>query len=170
MGDTAIAKKYFPERWESARRNINNLRRGREDLHARYAAEKAMAKEIFAEEEKIAVGKEVEAIRKYKDFRERNEEERDLIIQAAKACMFDSETKELLPSDQQDRANFARCMTVAAQLTAQIKPIGGDDKPTQSQTVNFNLSNLSDEELKTLAPIVAKLEGTAKGAGEKASP
>lgn len=83
--------------------------------------------------------------------------------------MFDAEG-ELLPSDQQDRANFARCMTVAAQLTAQIKPLTIDpDKPTQSQTVNFNLSNLSDEELKTLAPIIAKLEGTAKGAGEKAS-
>lgn len=130
----------------------------------------AVARAQAAADGKREVEKEVEQIRKYKDFRERNEEERDLIIQAAKACMFDLETNELLPPDQQDRPNFARCMTVAAQLTAQIKPLTTDpDKPTQSQTVNFNLSNLSDEELKTLAPIVAKLEGTAKGAGEKAS-
>lgn len=135
-----------------------------------HSAEVAIAKAQAAAEGKREAEKEVAELKKYKDFRERNEEERDLIIQAAKACMFDPKTYELLPSNQQDRANFARCMTVAAQLTAQIKPLTTDaSQPVQSQTVNFNLSNLSDEELKTLAPIIAKLEGTAKGAGEKAS-
>lgn len=142
-----------------------------------HSAEVAVARAQAAADGKREVEKEVAEIKKYKDFRERNEEERDLIIQAAKACMFDPKTNELLPSDQQDRPNFARCMTVAAQLTAQIKPLTTDpDKPVQSQTVNIDFSKFSDEELKKLEPaftviesVIGKPSGTEKGVGPKAS-
>lgn len=81
--------------------------------------------------------------------------------------MFDAEG-ELLPSNQQDRANFARCMTVAAQLTAQIKPISPDaDRQNQSQTVNINFEKLSTEELEDYARLRAKLEGSSEGTGEE---
>lgn len=103
-----------------------------------HSAEVAIAKAQAAADGKREVEKEVAEIRKYKDFRERNEEERDLIIQAAKACMFDVDGK-LLPAEEQDRANFARCMTVAAQLTAQIKPICTD--ATIQQTTNINMAS-----------------------------
>lgn len=62
--------------------------------------------------------------------------------------MFNPETNELLPSDQQDRANFARCMTVAAQLTAQIKPMvptdGDKGHPQESGFMKAYLSQSSD--------------------------
>ena len=70
-----------------------------------HSAEVAVAKAQAAADGKREAEKEVAELKKYKDFRERNEEERDLIIQAAKACMFDLETNELLPPDQQDRPN-----------------------------------------------------------------
>ena len=113
-----------------------------------HSAEVAVAKAQAAADEKREVEKEVEQLKKYKDFRERNEEERDLIIQAAKACMFDPKTDELLPPNQQDRANFARCMTVAAQLTAQIKPMvptdGDKGHPQESGFMKAYLSQSSD--------------------------
>lgn len=91
-----------------------------------YAAEQADARAQAEAEANREADKELAAIKRHKSFLDRNEEERDLIIQAAKACMFDADNK-LLPAEDQDRANFARCMTVAAQLTAQIKPIGSPE-------------------------------------------
>ena len=130
-----IARKYFPpEKYESRRKCINNFKNRRQEVLDQYAAEQAEARAQAASEVKREAGKELAAIKRHKSHIERNEEERDLIIQAAKACMFDAEG-ELLPSDQQDRANFARCMTVAAQLTAQIKPLTpteGDKTPQES--------------------------------------
>lgn len=124
-----------------------------------HSAEVAVAKAQAAADGKREVEKEVAEIKKYKDFRERNEEVYKLAIAfAAKA------------SQSGDYRTAATCLAQAVAATGQIKPLTTDpDKPMQSQTVNFNLSNLSDEELKTLAPIVAKLEGTEKGAGPKAS-
>ena len=99
-----------------------------------HSAEVAIAKAQAAADEKREVAKEVAELKKYKDFRERNEEEHNLVMLAAKACMFEIDAekktiKKLLPSAQQDRANFARCMTVAAQLTAQIKPLSDSNQP-----------------------------------------
>lgn len=113
-----------------------------------HSAEVAVARAQAEADGKREVEKEVAEIKKYKDFRERNEEERDLIIQAAKACMFDAEG-ELLPSDQQDRANFARCMTVAAQLTAQIKPI--DDKSRDTSGKSAIIDYVESERAKGLS-------------------
>lgn len=145
-----------------------------------HSAEVAIAKAQAAADGKREAEKEVAELKKYKDFRERNEEEHNLVMLAAKACMFNTDKKspdykKLLPAAKQDRANFARCMTVAAQLTAQIKPLTNSDQPNQSQTMNINLSGYTDEELKKLEPHLAAIEnildkqGTAKGAGEKAS-
>lgn len=130
-----IARKYFPpDKYESRRKCINNFKNRRQEVLDQYAAEQAEARAQAEAEAKREADKELAAIKRHKSHIERNEEERDLIIQAAKACMFDAEG-ELLPSDQQDRANFARCMTVAAQLTAQIKPLTpteGDKTPQES--------------------------------------
>lgn len=111
------------------RRSICDFRLKQKDIQQMHSAEVAIAKAQAAADEKREAEKEVAELKKYKDFRERNEEERDLIIQAAKACMFDTKTNELLPAAKQDRANFARCMTVAAQLTAQIKPLSDSNQP-----------------------------------------
>jgi hypothetical protein len=135
------------------RRSICDFRLKQKDIQQMHSAEVAVAKAQAAADEKRQVEKEVAEIKKYKSFLERNEEVYKLAIAVvAKA----------LKNGNLNAAAMGLAQANAA--TGQIKPLTIDpDKPTQSQTVNFNLSNLSDEELKTLAPIVAKLERDSAG-------
>ena len=137
-----------PDRVDSFRRSICNFRNRQDEIHDQFVAEQAEARAQAEAEGRREADKEVAAIRKFKDFRARNEEEHDLIMQAAKACMFDTEDK-LLPPEDQDRANFARCMTVAGQLTAQIKPM--DDKSSGTTGKSAIIAYVESERSKGLS-------------------
>lgn len=84
-----------------------------------HSAEVAVAKAQAAADGKREVEKEVAEIKKYKDFRERNEEVYKLAIAfAAKA------------SKDGDYRTAATCLAQAVAATAQIKPLTTEDKPT----------------------------------------
>lgn len=120
--NSEIARKYFPDTWETTRRTISNLRSKQPAIQAKYKAERIIAQQEYEAERIIAreayeeqVKAEVAAVKKYKDFRERNEEIYDLAITVVK--------------EAREKGNLnaaAMALAQANTATGQIKPIATD--------------------------------------------
>lgn len=86
-----------------------------------HSAEVAVAKAQAAADGKREVEKEVAEIRKYKDFRERNEEIYKIALELAEKAR-----------EKEDYRTAATCLAQAVAATGQIKPLAIDpNKPDQ---------------------------------------
>ncbi len=153
-----VAKKFaahFPDKSYAALTQC--IKRHEAKGHITERAAKVGKSKVIKEVKK-QLETEIAEVKAVKGQQERIDEIYDLAMRAARHCVIGDNGK-LLPRESCDMPGFRGAIAEARAVTALL----GKPEPIQQQQttiINNNLSKLSDDELKELEKITAKLEGS----------